>query len=124
MKTNGEEFFQSKAEPRFGSFEHTFRDTSAALALGSKLNGPELALLRRAAFQAALCNIAFNGLGGCGGEIKPHRENHRRQLESGFMHARAAFFASDGWKWLALPLKRVIERRLLTVRIADHNLAV
>src|ERR1051325_10503828 len=113
MKTNGEEFLQSTPEPRRGSFDYRLRDATAELALGSKLSPSELALLRRAAFQAALCNIAFNGLGGCGGEIKPHREMHRRRLESRFMDARTAFYACDGWKWLSVPRKKEIECRLL-----------
>ena len=123
MKTNGEDFPQSKPEPQPGSFQYKFRNASSELALGSRLTVPELTLLRRAAFQAALCNIAFNGLGGCGGEIKPKREGHRRQLETHFMDAQAAFYASAGWKWLSLSVKCEIKRRLLTVFVADNNLA-
>jgi hypothetical protein len=123
MKTNGEDFMQSKPELRPGSFDYKFHDASSELALDCKLNVTELMLLRRAAFHAALCNISFNGLGGCGGEIKPHRENHRRQLECKLMDAREALCSSHGWKRLSSPTKAEINRRLLTVRIAKTNLA-
>jgi len=70
-----------------------------------------------------LCNISFNGLGGCGGEIKPERETARIMLEREFMAARTRFFTSTGWKTLARHLRESIKNVFLSVRIAEANMA-
>jgi len=124
MQTNGEQFLQSKAHCNPGSFGQRFYTASNLLGIGSKLNQHDLLLLHDAAFQAALCNIAFNGLGGCNGQIKPQRENHRRNLETHFMNARNAFYASSGWKGLPASLRRDVERCFLTVRVTENNFAI
>ena len=123
MRTNGEQFLQSKANSKPGSFGQRFFTASKLLGLGSKLNQPDLLLLHDAAFRAALCNIAFNGLGGCNGQIKPQRENHRRSLETQFMNARNAFYASPAYKTLPTLLKSHVERCFLTVQISQENLS-
>jgi len=122
MRTDGEQFLQSKATSRPGSFGQRFFTASNLLGLGSKLNQDDLLLLHDAAFQAALCNIAFNGLGGCNGQIRPQRENHRRNLEGQFMNARNAVYASPGYKTLPAPLKNDVERCFLTIEVTDENL--
>lgn len=83
----------------------------------------ELSFLYQAAFCATLCNIAFNGLGGCGGVIRPQRELSRRRLEQDFMAARDKFFASAGWRALPNPQKSSVQRIFLNVFVMDENLA-
>jgi hypothetical protein len=83
----------------------------------------EVGLLYRAAFLARLCNIAFNGLGGCRDEIRPEKEPHRRKLEMDFMRARTALFASSGWQHLTAARKATVARVFLQVKVMDENLA-
>ena len=83
----------------------------------------ELKLLYRAAYRGTLCNIAINGLGGCGGRIKPQREANRTALEWRFMAAREELYASAGWQALSPAAKGSVERVFLNVFVADHNLA-
>ncbi|MGH7973695.1 MAG: hypothetical protein ACREIC_33675 [Limisphaerales bacterium] len=76
-----------------------------------------------AALYASFCNMAFNGFGGCKGEIRPENETNRTGLELQFMAARDRFFASEGWSALT-PLQRLaIKRGILKVSVAEHNLA-
>src|SRR5215831_12649396 len=84
------------------TFERSFSNLSLKIGLGSLLNCKDLNLLFEAAFCATLCNLAFNGMGGCGGEIKPEREIHRTRLEWSFMAARNRFLACKGWEALSL----------------------
>jgi len=104
-------------------FKQNFAEVNGRLYLHLKLSPVELASLHVAAFRAALCNIAFNGLGGCEGKIKPEREEHRRNLEVQLMAARNCLFASEGWAGLPSEDKTDIKSRLLTVQVADRNLA-
>ena len=96
---------------------------SLRLGLGDALAADELSLLYEAAFLATLCNIAFNGLGGCGGEIKPERETSRIMLEREFMAARDNFFRSAGWKALPPTQRGSIEKIFLDVFVIQANLA-
>ncbi len=123
MQTDDKKFLQSNESTRPCGFGQRFFTAANLLGLTAKLNQEELSLLHDAAFGAALCNIAFNGLGGCNGQIKPQRENHRRNLETRFMTARNAFYASAVWKHLPSCLRSDIERVFLTVRVTDSNLA-
>ena len=105
------------------SFEGRFCQTSTRLGLGSALSCDELVLLYEAAFYATLCNIAFNGLGGCRGTVKPQRESTRRNLEKAFMAARDSLYASAGWNALPVSPRGSVERVFLNVFVASDNLA-
>jgi hypothetical protein len=120
---NTQDFFQTNAGISRVDFKQNFADVIHVLALESKLSAFELSLLHRAAFRAALCNIAFNGRGGCAGWIKPEREDHRRNLEITFMSARNCIYASDGWAALDRHDQSEIKRRLLAVGVSELNLA-
>jgi len=87
------------------------------------LSSDELILLFEAAFEATLCNIAFNGRGGCCGVIKPQRERNRINLERIFMAARDRFCATPGYQALGPSYKVSIYQTFLTVAVADENLA-
>jgi hypothetical protein len=73
---------------------------------------------------ATFCNIAFNGLGGCCGEIKPEREAHRINLERHYMIARDRFHNSAGLEGLADFKKESIQRIFLNIFVVEDNLAV
>jgi hypothetical protein len=123
MRSDGQEFLAEFSGSSPNSFEGRFARISTRLNLGTVLTGKELSLLYQAAFNATLCNIAFNGLGGCGGEIRPDREPNRVMLEARFMASRARFFASAGWQGLSKQEQESIERIFLTVVVATENLA-
>ena len=123
MKTDGQNFLEQLASFPANTFEGRFLKTSIRLSLGHDLDSDELSLLYRAAFRAALCNIAFNGLGGCNGEIKAEQEGSRLRLEREFMIARDRLYATCGWKTLAKSQKESIENVLLRVVVEDRNLA-
>jgi hypothetical protein len=123
MNTEGHQFLESLAAFPPGSFESRFSRTAARLGLGSSLNQTELDLLYEAAFYARLCNISFNGRGGCAGKIKPEREGHRRNLETEFMTARDEFHASTGWQALPASQKIPVQELLLSVSVVRTNLA-
>ena len=84
----------------------------------------ELGFLYEATFRATLCNIAFNGLGGCGGEILPEREMSRRNLEREFMAAREKLYDSAGWEVLSASVKGSIKNIFLRILVSEENLAV
>jgi hypothetical protein len=71
-----------------------------------------------------LCNIALNGLGGCGGRIKPEREPNRRRLEGEFMAARDKFYACAGWQVLSPFLRHPVQSIFLRIFVEEVNLAV
>jgi hypothetical protein len=123
MKTDGDYFLGHLANFSPNTFERSFSNLSVKLELGSLLSPRDLNLLFEAAFFAVLCNLAFNGLGGCGSEIKPEREAHRTRLEWSFMAARGRFFACKGWKALSLARQASVKRLFLTVSVAEANLA-
>ncbi|SPE60593.1 hypothetical protein SBV1_460052 [Verrucomicrobia bacterium] len=124
MKTSGQRFLDELGGPFPNGFETRFSRISTRLGLGAALDGHDLNLLWEAAFCATLCNIAFNGLGGCGGEIKPEREANRITLEGDFMGARNRFYDSAGWKSLSASPKRSIQGIFLSVLVREDQLAV
>ena len=87
------------------------------------LSGYELNLLHNAAFYSTLCNIAFNGLGGCHGEIKPEREAHRIKLEQKYMVSRDRCCDSAGWGAMAEFTKESIRRIFFNVYVTEDSLA-
>ena len=123
MKADGQDFLEQLASFPPNTFEGRFLKTSIRLGLGADLAADELSLLYRAAFRAALCNIAFNGLGGCDGQVKPEQEPSRIRLEREFMIARDRVYASVGWKTLQKSQIQSVERILLQVRVEEKNLA-
>ncbi len=108
--------------PRPG-FKTRFGQISRRMGLDGGLSRSEITSLYEAAFLAALCNISFNGLGGCGGVIRPEREPARRKLEQAFMDARDNFFGCPGWKSLSPKRKKSIQAVFLTVLVSEENLA-
>ena len=102
------------------NFKMRFEHTVTRLALGSRL---ELRQLCDAAFYARLCNIAFNGLGGCGGQIRPDRELNRIAIERAFMKACQAFWSSQGAQRLPDEPKGMIRGLFLSVSVSEQNLA-
>jgi hypothetical protein len=92
------------------------------LTLPDYLSCSELSALRNAAYYAVLCRIAFNGLGGCGGEIKPHLECNRIRLEQRFMVEREKVLKSDGWRQLPAFTRESAEAILLNITISETNL--
>jgi hypothetical protein len=122
MKTDGHTFLESIAGSSTNKFKVRFSMISTRLELGAALEARELSLLYEAAFLATLCNISFNGLGGCGGEIKPEREMVRTTLEREFMAARARLLSCAGLKQLSATLRGSIERIFLSVLVSEENL--
>ena len=123
MKTDGQRFLDRLAASSTEGFELHFSKISSRLGLGVSLHGSELSLLYKAGFYAALCNIAFNGLGGCDGQIKPSREANRICLERKFMAARERFLACEGWRALPATHKESTLNIFLRVFVTEDNLA-
>jgi hypothetical protein len=123
MRTNDHDFLEGLGSSPADSFEGRFLRASTRLGLGDMLGTDEVELLFNTAFQAALCNIAFNGLGGCHGKIKPDNEFHRVTLETEFMEQRDLLFASRGWQMLEEPQRRMIHFVFLSVFVTGDNLA-
>jgi|SRR5579859_3004327 len=123
MKSDGQDFAEQLASFPPNTFEGRFLKTSLQFGLVNDLGAAELGLLYRAAFRAALCNIAFNGLGGCQGQIRPEQEASRIRLEQEFMLSREQFYGCAGWKTLRKSQKTAIARTLLKVAVDDENFA-
>ncbi len=123
MRRDGQDFLDALAEFPPRTFESNFSRISRRLGLGRLLSGPELNSLYQAAFKAALCKIAFNGLGGCAGQIKPEMERYRTKLENEFMVARNSFCGSAGWGKLARSERGSIEQLFLQVLVTENNFA-
>src|SRR5947209_6824408 len=123
MKKDGQDFLEKLASFPPNTFERRFLKLCSRLGLVSALDEEELSRLYRAAFRARLCNLAFNGLGGCGGEIKPEQEGHRIRLERDFMMARDRFFSSTGYKSMRASQKAAMQTAFLVVAVAKENLA-
>jgi hypothetical protein len=105
------------------NFEMRFECAAAQLTLCQWLSEDELRQLCDAAFYARLCNIAFNGLGGCGGQIKPDREFNRIALERAFMRTCQVFWSCRGVKQLPEDRRSSIRRVFLAVSVAEENFA-
>lgn len=117
------DFFDEMTSCRRPDFKTRFARTLRRLGLNAGLTREELSRLYEAAFLGALCNISFNGLGGCGGEIRAEKEPTRRRLEQAFMDARQNFYRCSGWKTLTAERRKSIESVFLTVEVGDENLA-
>jgi len=123
MKTDGQAFLEYIAGASTNKFEIRFSRISTRLDLGAVLEAKELGLLYEAAFLATLCNISFNGLGGCAGEIRPDRELVRTMLEHEFMSARARFLSCPGMEFLSAAQKASIDGIFFKVFVSDANLS-
>ena len=123
MRTNDHDFLEELGASPADSFGGRFLRAFTRLRLDDMLETDEIELLFNAAFQAALCNIAFNGLGGCHGEIKPDNEFHRVTLETEFMEERDLLHASRGWQMLEESQRRRIHFVFLSVFVTGDNLA-
>ena len=122
MKNRGQEYLEQLAALPPNTFDSQFSRNASRPGLGGLLGCNELKLLYDAAFLAILCNIAFNGLGVYGGQIRPEKERTRTSLERQFMAAREVLYASPGWQALS-PAKRMrAERLFLNVFVAEKNL--
>jgi hypothetical protein len=124
MMTTGEEYLKELGVFPPRTFPSHFSSSATTLRLGTVLDRTELKWLYEAAFLAALCNIAINGLGGCGGRIKPEHEPNRRRLEREFMAARDKLHACAGWKALPPFVRHPIQRIFLQIFVNEDNLAV
>ena len=124
MKTGGQSFLDQLSGPWCNGFERGFSKISIRLGLGNTLMEHELRLLYEATFCATLCNIDFNDLGGCAGEVKPEAEANRINLEREFMAACDKLYSSVGWAALHVSLKGSIQSIFLSVLVAEDNLAV
>jgi hypothetical protein len=123
MNTDGQSFLDRLAGPAADGFAVRFSRISTRLDLGVCLCASDVSLLYEAAFYAALCNISFNGQGGCGGQIKPYREPNRRILEWRFLMAHDKFCASEGWHALTARQRESIRNIFFQVKVSDDNLA-
>ena len=124
MMTTGEEYLDELAGFPPKTFPSHFASRATNLHLGAALDRNELKWLYVAAFEATLCNIAINGLGGCGGKIKPEREPNRRRLERDFMAARDRLYGCAGWQTLSPSDRHPIRSTFLRVSVDADNLAV
>lgn len=122
--TTGENYLNELAGFPPRTFPSHFAGSATRLRLGTVLDRTELKWLYEVAFLAALCNIAINGLGGCGGRIKPEREPNRRRLEREFMAARDKLYATVGWQALPPFVRRPIQTVFLRISVNENNLAV
>jgi hypothetical protein len=122
MTRDGHHFLKELASFPASTFEGRFFQMSRVLDLGTALTETELMLLYEAGFYATLCNISFNGLGGCSGAIKPERESNRIRLEHAFMAAREALYASPGWTALPSSKKASVQTKFLKVYVAPDSL--
>jgi hypothetical protein len=108
MSTASQAFLNEPAEYPADSFESRFSRHFIRLALGTKLDRNELALLYEAAFRGDLCHCAINREGPTNGGLRPEDEPARTRLELDFMVAREVFFASPGWQTLTTAEQEVI----------------
>ena len=123
MKNPAQAFLQELGSLPPDTFESRFSRTSTQLGLASALSRNELTLLFEATFRATLCNLAINGLGALGGNIRPDQEPNRSRLERDFMVARDVFYASPGWQTLEETDQEPINRIFLGVSVAEDKLA-
>jgi|SRR5579883_1380379 len=123
MESDSQDFFDELASCSRTGFKTKFSRDVRRLRLNESLNRSELASLQKAAFLAALCNISFNGLGGCEGEIRPENEPTRLRLEHSFMSAVHNFYQCPGWMNLKASQKQAIRAAFLTIEVNEANLA-
>ena len=123
MTRDGYGFLKELASFPANTFEGRFFRLCTGLGLASALSETELMLLYEAGFYATLCNISFNGLGGCAGTIKPEREGNRLRLEQAFMGVCEALFLSAGWAALPSSTKESVQSKFLNVYVVPDSLA-
>jgi hypothetical protein len=123
VRTDVQKYLERLAAQPHKGFVKRFLEISLKLDLGDILSVYELSLLHNAVFFAALCNIAFNGLGGCNGEIRPEREALRIKLEQKYMVACDRCYDAAGWDALPEFTKESIRRIFLNVYVTENNLA-
>jgi hypothetical protein len=123
MDADSQDFSEELAGCSRPAFKSKFSRLARRLGLRDGLKRAELSCLYEAAFLAALCNISFNGLGGCGGEIRPEKESTRWRLEQAFMDARDNFYRCAGWQALTAAQQKSIRSIFLTVSVNEENLA-
>ena len=123
MDSDSQDFFEELTSCSRRGFKTRFGRVARRLGLNRNLERSELNCLYEAAFLAALCNISFNGQGGCGGEIRPERELTRCRLEQSFMDACHNLYRCSGWKALTAAQKKSIRVIFLTVLVEQANLA-
>ena len=124
MMTTGHEYLKELAHFPPKTFPSRFSTIATRLHLGTAMNRTELKWLYDAAFRATLCNIAINGLGGCGGRIKPEHEPNRTRLEWEFMAARDKLYACAGWQALPPFVRHPIQNTFLRIFVNEDNLVV
>jgi hypothetical protein len=120
---NGQQFLEKLAEFPSDTFEFYFSQVADSLRLGEAMGAEDLGRLCDAAFMACLCNISFNGLGGCNGEIKPQREHNRIRLEQHFMAKKEQLTGCAGWSSLSRFQRETAARFFLEVSVTENNLA-
>jgi hypothetical protein len=116
-------FLETLAEFPPNTFENRFSILATRLNLAATLDETEMTCLFWAAFVACLCNISFNGLGGCNGQIKPEGERNRIALEQEFSARRQRVLKSPGWKALPTPTRKEAAHIFLSVSVFRPNLA-
>src|SRR5215469_14934004 len=117
MTTDGQTYLAELSALPPNTFENNFSKTSTILDLGSFLSRTELEQLYECAVLAALCNIAFNGLGGLNKKrLEPVDERNRVALEEKFLVARDLFFGSSGWQRLPAAQRASIQKAFLRVQ--------
>jgi hypothetical protein len=123
MNTDALNYLDGLEDSAHNGFERRFSKISTRLGLENTLIEKELRLLYMATLYATLCNIAFNGMGGCRGQIKPENESNRMNLERRFLSARDKFYGCAGWEALRASSKGEIQRIFLSVIVVDDNLS-
>ena len=118
MNASGKTFLEALGDFPPRSFENRFARIATRLRLHVTMDGAQLSCLFDAAYTACLCNIAFNGLGGCSGQIRPERERTRVKLEQDFMAARAC----PGWQQLLPSKQQEAAKVFLRVFVSEENL--
>ena len=123
MASDGQKYLPQAVEVLPPAFQDKVREIAARLDLDKWLDETELNALSQAAYYGTLCNIAFNGLGGCQGEIRPDREGNRMRIEREFMAARNRLWETAGWQALPEIKKGPAHRIFLNVYVVEGNLA-
>jgi len=124
MTTDGQTYLAELSALPPNTFENNFSKTSTILDLGSFLSRTELEQLYECAVLAALCNIAFNGLGGLNKKrLEPVDQRNRVALEGKFLVARDLFFGSSGWQRLPAAQRASIQKAFLRVQVIPRNFA-
>lgn len=123
MNLDGQHFLEALASLPSYTFESRFAKTLAGIGLGGVFDRNELKLLYEASVRALACNLAINGIGTAGEQIRLQDEAKRSRLEREFMVARDLFYASPGWQNLGNQQRQPVESTFLSVFVLDDRLA-